>query len=417
MVTTRQEPTAPARSLARRARFFGPSVWNDVAAIVKRNPDVIYFGSGAPARELYPLARLREAAATAWAEAGDALDYGDSAGHEPLRWLIAQRMAGQGVPGIDPDRIMVTSGSQQGIEYVAKLMTDPGDLIVVEAPTYIGAMQAFDPYEPDYLAVPVDDDGLDVGALAAMVQRAGRLPKVIYTIPTFQNPTGITMSAERRAALLAYARERDILILEDDPYGELYVAEAPPPPLVAAEPDLVVYLGTFSKTIAPGIRVGWLVAPPDLIGMLKMAKEAADIHADRMIMRTVVEAAQGFLDGHIAVARDVYRARRDALLGALEERMPPGVTWSHPGGGFFVWVTLPPGYDGERFLPFAAERGVAFLPGAYFYPKGQERWESIRINFSTLPPERIDEGIRRLGHAVVDFLALGPTNATSPAEA
>ena len=395
--------TMERRRLARRSSAFGQSVWNEAFEIVGRYEDVIYFGNGAPASELHPIGRLQEAAATAWSTALDALDYGEVAGYGPLRELIARRMASQGIVA-DPDHIMVTSGSQQGIDYVARLLIDPGDAIVVEGPTYIGAMQAFDAYEPRYVTIPVDDEGMDVAALSSALDRMELPPKFIYTIPTFQNPTGITMTRARREALLALSRERGILILEDDPYGEIFFGDAPEPALRALD-DNVIYLGTFSKTIAPGIRVGWLVAPDDLIDMLLMVKEASDIHGDRLIMRTVYHTAEGFLDGHVEHARGVYRARRDALIAGLEEYMPPGVTWSQPGGGFFIWVSLPDGLAADQLLPVAAAGGVAFLPGAWFYPRGHEVRNSFRLNFSTLPEDRIQEGIRRLGLVLTSYLA------------
>jgi 2-aminoadipate transaminase len=390
------------RRLARRAAVYGPSVWGEAGDLVHRYEDVIYFGNGAPAGELHPIARLQEAAATAWAGAADALDYGDSAGYAPLRSLIARRMADQGILA-DPRQIMVTNGSQQGIDYVARLMLDPGDSIVVEGPTYIGAMQAFDAYEPEYLVIPVDDQGMNVVELARVLDRAEKAPKFVYTIPTFQNPTGFTMTGERREALLALCRKHRIIVLEDDPYGEIYFGDPPEPALRARDSD-VIYLGTFSKTIAPGIRVGWLVAPPDLIDLFLIEKEAADMHGDRLIMRTVYHAAEGFLDQHVVRARGVYRARRDALLTGLEEYMPPGVTWSRPEGGFFVWVTLPTGCSGYELLQRAAPHGVAFLPGAWFYPRGHEIDNSFRLNFSTLPEARIREGIHRLAGVVSDAL-------------
>ena len=395
--------TIKERRLAKRSAVFGPSVWNEAYELVARYEDVIYFGNGAPAREIHPIERLQSAAVTAWETALDALDYGEVAGYGPLRQLIASRMAAQGISA-DPDHIIVTSGSQQGIDYVARLMLDPGDLVAVEGPTYIGAMQAFDAYEPSYVTVPVDDEGMDVAALATMLDRMETMPKFVYTIPTFQNPTGITMTLARREALLALSRERGFLILEDDPYGEIYFDQKPEPALRALDTN-VVYLGTFSKTIAPGIRVGWLVAPPDLIDMLLMLKEAADIHGDRLIMRTVYHAAEGFLDGHVLTARSVYKARRDALIAGLEEYMPEGVTWSHPDGGFFIWVTLPDGFPTDELLPLAAARGVAFLPGAWFYPRGQAVRTSLRLNYSTFPEERIREGVRRLAGAIGEFLA------------
>lgn len=397
-LTTRR---ANAPALARRARSFEASPWAEAWDLVSRHPDPIYFGNGAPAREAQPLDRLREAGARAWTEAEGILDYGEVEGYRPLRELIAARMARRGMP-VDPDEVMITNGSQQGIDMVSRLMLDPGDTIVVEGPVYIGAMQTFDAYEASYLVVPVDDEGLDVAALDRLLTATGARPKLIYTVPTFQNPTGITMTRARREALLALARERGILALEDDPYGELYYGPAPEAPLLALDPA-VVYLGTFSKTIAPGIRVGWTVAPRRLMDLLLMAKEASDIHTDRIITRTVYHAAEGFLDAHIAALRALYRRRRDALLAGLRRHLPAEVTWSCPGGGFFVWVRLPGGLSADELLPVAAARGVAYLPGSWFYPVGQKEYSGLRLSFSSLPIGRIEEGTRRLGEAIAAF--------------
>jgi 2-aminoadipate transaminase len=393
--------TTSTPSLARRARAFEASPWAEAWNLVSRHPDPIYFGNGAPAREAQPLDRLREAGARAWAEADGILDYGEVEGYQPLRELIARRMAAREML-VDPAEIMITNGSQQGIDFVARLMLDPGDQIVVEGPAYIGAMQTFDAYEARYIVAPLDDDGLDVAALDRILTATGARPKLIYTVPTFQNPTGITMTQARRGALLALARERGILILEDDPYGELYYGEAPEPPLRALDPS-VIHLGTFSKTIAPGIRVGWTVAPRRLMDLLLMAKEGSDIHTDRVITRTVFHTADGFLDNHIGTLRDLYRSRRDMLLSGLQRSMPTGVTWSCPGGGFFVWVRLPDGCDADALLPLAAGHGVAFLPGSWFYPAGQKVHSGLRMSFSSLPIERIEEGTRRLGRAITEF--------------
>jgi 2-aminoadipate transaminase len=387
---------------ARRARAFESSPWSAAWDLVSQHPDPIYFGNGAPAREAQPLDRLREAGARAWAEACGILDYGEVEGYLPLRELIARRMAVRGVV-VDPAEIMITNGSQQGIDLVARLMLDPGDQIVVEGPVYIGAMQTFDAYEAEYIIAPLDDEGLDVAALDRLLTATGARPKLIYTVPTFQNPTGITMSRARREALLALARERGILVLEDDPYGELYFGEVPELALRAIDSD-VVHLGTFSKTIAPGIRVGWTVAPPRLMDLLLMAKEGSDIHTDRVITRTVYYTADGFLDEHVAGLRELYRRRRDALLAGLERNLPSSVTWSCPGGGFFVWVRLSDGYDADELLPRAAGHGVAFLPGSWFYPAGQKLHNGFRMSFSALPIERIEEGTRRLGNAIGEFL-------------
>jgi 2-aminoadipate transaminase len=395
-------PLTPA--LARRARSFEVSPWSAAADLVAQHHDPIYFGSGAPAREAQPIARLQIAGADAWADAEGALDYGEVEGYRPLRELIAARMGARGTV-VDPDEIMITSGSQQGIDMVARVMFDPGDLVVIEGPAYIGAMQTFDAYEVAYLVAPVDDEGLDVGALAYRLDQTNVKPKLIYTVPTFQNPTGITMSLARREALLRLARERGILILEDDPYSDIYFEEPPLPSLRSLDPD-VVYLGTFSKTIAPGIRVGWTVAPRSLLDLLLMAKEGSDIHTDRVITRTVYRAADGFLDDHIATLRDLYRARRDTLLDGLAQHLPNdlGVEWSCPGGGFFVWVRLPAGRDADELLPIAAKHGVAYLPGSWFYPPGQKDHTGLRLSFSSLPVDRIVEGTRRLGVAMREYL-------------
>ena len=393
-------PTAAAAAqsdFARRAAGFAPSFWGEIEALVGRHPDMVFFGGGSPARELMPVDRLRAASVQAWADAPAALDYGEVAGYRPLRELVAARMAGQGM-AVEPDGLLVTNGSQQGIDLVCRLMLDPGDAILVESPTFLGALQTFAAYEATLLPVPMDEDGLRIDALERALAGSSRPPKLLYTIPTFQNPTGVTLSRSRREALLGLARDRGLLVVEDDPYGELRYDGETVPPLRALDPE-VVYLGTFSKTIAPGLRVGWIAAPTRLISPLHSAKEGADIHNERITARTVFHAADGFLDGHLATARGVYRSRRDALLAALGERMPPGVRWSEPEGGFFVWVTLPAGMDAAALLPAAAERGVTYLPGAWFYPTAPQA-NTLRLNFSTLPEDRIGEGVRRLGEVI-----------------
>ncbi len=384
--------------LARRAAGFAPSFWSGLEALLANHSDMIFFGGGTPPRELVPVERLRWASVRAWEDAPAALDYGEVAGYRPLRELIAVRMALQGM-SVDPDHLLVSNGSQQGIDLVARLLLDPGDAILIEAPTFLGALQTFAAYEVEYLAVPVDGNGLRIDALERVLATAPRPLKLLYTIPTFQNPTGATLSRQRREAVLSLARAHNLVIVEDDPYGELRYDGETVPPLRALDPD-VVYLGTFSKTIAPGLRVGWIAAPPVLVPLLHSAKEGADIHNERITTRTVCHAADGFLDDHLTAARAVYRRRRDGLLAALRERMPPGVRWTEPAGGFFVWVELPPGMDADALLPVAAEHGVSYLPGAWFFPAAPER-NTLRLNFSTLPEERIAEGMRRLATTIV----------------
>jgi 2-aminoadipate transaminase len=390
--------------MARRAEAFGRSPWTFIDQFFDHHSDLIYFGNGAPAAELYPVAALQKGAAAAWAEIGPTeLDYGELQGYPPLRRLIADRMAAQGFD-VDPEQILLTFGSQQGIDISARLMLDPGDPLAAEGPTYIGALQAFDAYEPDYHLYPVDQAGLCVDELIADVARTGRAPKLIYVIPNFQNPSGQTMSEERRAKLVAFAEEIGALIVEDDPYGEFWY-DAPPPPALRIRSDRVAYLGTFSKTIAPGLRSGWIVVPEGMMGRALMAKESSEVCGVRPTTRVVYEAARDFLDEHVAEGRAFYRQRRDSIMSALTDAMPAGVTWSTPGGGFFVWVTLPEGLTASAALPVAAEHGVGFLPGRFFYPAADGDDQSLRLSFSALPEARIREGIARLGAALDRLLA------------
>lgn len=387
---------------ATRSRAFESSPWSEATDLIRDRPDAIYFGDGAPNRVVQPFARLQEAAARAWQDAPGNLSYGELPGYAPLRELIATRMR---VRGIDagPDDVMITNGSQQGIDLIARLMIDAGDPILVEGPTYIGAMQTFDAYEVDYVVIPMDDEGIDVEALEARLDMLPRKPKLLYTIPAFQNPTGASMSPARRTALLDLAERRGLLILEDDPYGELWYGQPPAPALRADHPQ-VVYLGSFSKTIAPGLRVGWMVPPPELMELLLMAKEGADIHSNRIATRTVYHAADGFLDEHVASLRAFYAPRRDALLEGLGASMPVEVDWNVPGGGFFIWLRLPEGRSANRLLVTAARYDVAFLPGSWFYPLGDVKYNELRLSFSSLPIDRLREGARRLGEAAHDYL-------------
>jgi 2-aminoadipate transaminase len=401
MTLSAESKFASARSFARRSRTFESSPWSEAWDLIQDKPDAIYFGNGAPAEEAQPIVRLQQASARAWQEAAGALDYGEVAGYEPLRELIARRMRLRGIDA-PADAIMVTSGSQQGIDLIARLMLDPGDAIIVEGPTYIGAMQTFDAYEATYVTAPMDEGGVDPEALGALLDTLTVRPKLFYTMPTFQNPTGFTLRSDRREALLQLAREREFLIVEDDPYGELYFGEPPLPALRRQDPD-VIYLGTFSKTIAPGIRVGWLVAPPKMLDLLLMAKEGADINGDRITTRTVFYTSEGFLDDHVVELRKLYQRRRDALLSTMAETMPAEVRWSHPGGGFFVWVELPDDLSASDLLRLSATYGVAFLPGSWFYPNGQGSVSGFRLSYSALSEERLVEGARRLGQSTNEF--------------
>ncbi|HEU5423961.1 MAG TPA: PLP-dependent aminotransferase family protein [Nitrolancea sp.] len=378
--------------LAPRAAAIHASVYPKFGALPE-HPDVINFKGGVPAAECLPIGRLRQSICHAWEVEPDVLGYAESEGYLGLRGLIAERMARRGAP-VSPHEVLVTNGSQQGLELIAKLLLEPGDRVVVEGPTYFGALQIFDIYQATYDVVPMDEEGIDPVALEATLQREPR-PKLIYLIPTFQNPAGVSLSPERRRAVVELSRRYNVPIVEDDPYGELWF-ERDLGPLRALDPD-VLYLGTFSKTLAPALRMGWLVAPPELMQRLIDSKESVDIQSDRVMQRAVVETAgAGWLDRHLERVRPLYRARRDHLLARLAEEMPPGTRWTRPGGGFFVWVTLPAGRSADELLQRAAAAGVQYYPGSSFYPNTCQR-PTFRLGYTTLPEERITEGLARLG--------------------
>jgi 2-aminoadipate transaminase len=341
-----------------------------------------------------------------------ALQYSASEGYTPLREYLAQKMARYGIiAGVD--NVLVTSGSQQALDLIGKLLINPGDRILVEAPTYLGALQAFTVYGAEYVSVPIDQDGLRTGQLEEAL-RSG--PKFMYVLPNFQNPGGVTLCEPRRHELVLLAEKYGIPIIEDDPYGQLrFEGEHLPPLLVLDRDNLrrddgklgnVIYLSTFSKTLAPGIRLGWIVAPPDVISKLVQLKQGADLHTstfDQMVAYEVVH--DGFLDEHVKKIRAVYHERRDVMLAALAEYFPPEVTWTHPQGGLFLWVTLPEGLDMEHLFQAAVRENVAFVPGDCFYPDGEEGSRHMRLNFSHSTPQQIREGVRRLGLAVARELA------------
>jgi 2-aminoadipate transaminase len=386
-----------ATATSRRIEPFVASVWPWVHELEVRNPEAVFFGGGIPPTDVIPVERLRLGAKRAWEDGTDVLVYGEVRGYRPLRDFIAERMAMRGA-AVDPADILITNGAQQGIDLAARVFVDPGDIVLTEAPTFMDALRVFRSHEAEPVGVPVDEDGLRVDALAEILERLPKAPKFLYTVPTYQNPMGVTMPAARRQALVDLARERDLVIVEDDPYGDLSFEGEPPPTLKALDAE-VIYLGTFSKVLAPGLRVGWVASSPRLREAFFNVKEGTDIHNERIMTRTVYHAAQGFLDEHIARSAQIYRKRRDAMLAGLEREMPEGVTWTVPSGGFFVWVTLPEGYDTDAMLPAATDLGIIYLPSSWFYTDFS--WKrSMRLNFSSQPEERIAEAMGRLGEAI-----------------
>ena len=396
MTGTAQEQQSAATS--RRIEPFAASVWPWVDQMAERNPEAVFFGGGVPPTEAIPVARLREGADRAWADGAETLLYGEVRGYRPLRELIVERMAARGAI-VDPADVLITNGAQQGIDLAARIFIDPGDIVLTEEPTFMDALRVFRSHEAEPVGVPVDEEGLQVDVLATLLDRLPKRPKFLYTMPTYQNPMGVSMSTARRRALVDLARERGIVIVEDDPYGELSYDGDPLPTLKSLDPE-VIFLGTFSKVLAPGLRVGWVASSPRLREAFFNVKEGTDIHNERIMTRTVYHSARDFLDEHIAATREIYRrpARRHAGWH-WSERCPPGCAGRRPHGGFFLWVTLPEQYETDAMLPDATDRGVIYLPSSWFYP--DRSWtRSLRLNFSAQPEERIAEAMRRLAETI-----------------
>lgn len=401
---THESRTVRNRVAERTAAYGESSIWKDLLDLMSRHPDPIYFGDGSPAREAIPVDLMREAYGRALDDGPKALGYGESSGYQPLREFIAGRMRSRGID-VDADAIQVTNGSSQGIELVTRVMIDPGDVIIVEHPTFLGALEIFETYQARLIGVPVDAHGMNIDDLERVLIAEPRT-KMIYTIPTFQNPSGTTLPLDRRQRMIELANRYGVLILEDDPYWQLQYDGTVVPPIRALD-DGVVHLGTFSKTIAPGIRTGWMVTPPALRRLLLSAREVIDLNNDRMTMRMVYYTAHEHEADYLSKARDIYRSRRDTMLAALDRELGTidGARWSRPDGGFFVWVTLPDAANGNVFMDEAAAAGVVFFPGAWFYvDRGNAN--VLRLSFSTVPEARIDEGIHRLGAALRKHLGI-----------
>lgn len=380
--------------LAQRASRIRPSVMFKFGEPEDR-PDIIPFAGGAPPAECLPIKRLESAVARAWRTLDpETMYYGEYQGHEPLRALIADRMRKRGV-AITADDILITAGSQQGLELSAKLFLNPGDRVIVEAPTYFGALQIFDVYQAEYVPVPVDDDGIVIADLEHALKLTPK-PKFMYLIPTFQNPTGIALGQTRRQQVVDLARRYGVPIIEDDPYGELWFRGGDHGTLRSLGSE-VIYLGTFSKTLAPALRMGWMVAPPVLMQRFIDAREGVDIQSDRVVQRAVVYACEdSWLDEHIASSRQEYMKRCDFMLECLERDMPAGTRWTEPNGGFFIWVTLPDGANADELVKECALNGALYNPGSCFYTDWEPK-PTLRLGFSTLPQDQVSEGIKRMG--------------------
>ncbi|MEO8248347.1 MAG: PLP-dependent aminotransferase family protein [Burkholderiales bacterium] len=377
---------------AQRAQKMNPSVIREILKVTER-PGIISFAGGLPSPLTFPVAEFADACAKVLADDGAAaLQYAASEGFGPLREMIAAGLPWQ----VDPAKVLITTGSQQGLDLIAKVLIDPGSKVLVETPTYLGALQAFAPMEPRIVGVDGDDEGVLLSAVASSAHGA----RFLYVLPNFQNPTGRTMSEARRAALSELAVRAGLPIVEDNPYGELWFDTPPPLPMTARNPDGCVYLGSFSKVLAPGLRLGFLVAPEALFPKLLQAKQAADLHSPSLNQRIAHEVMKGdFLTRHTPTIRALYKTQRDAMLATLAREMPEGVTWNTPAGGMFLWLRLPAGLDATALLPAAVERGMAFVPGAPFYA-AQSDPRTLRLSFVTASVAQIDAGIAMLAAAV-----------------
>lgn len=388
--------------LAERAQAMNPSAIREILKITER-PGILNFAGGLPAPETFPVEAMRQACARILADgsatARPALQYAASEGLPELRQWVAAEMARQGAQ-VSPDQVLITTGSQQGLDLVAKILLDKGSRLLVESPTYLGALQAFTPMQPQIDSVASDDGGVQPDALRHALQNGPR-PRAMYLLPNFQNPTGRTMDEARRQAVIALCRQAGLPLVEDNPYGELWFEQPPPAPLLARWPEGVIYCGSFSKILAPGLRMGYVIAPPALYPKLLQAKQAADLHSPGFNQRVVAEVIQGgFLDRHVPTIRARYHAQRDAMLAALARELGrTGAEWTQPAGGMFVWVRLPEGLNAQALLPQAVQAGMAFVPGAPFYAS-QPDPRALRLSFVTATPEQIDRGMAMLGQVV-----------------
>jgi 2-aminoadipate transaminase len=427
-MSERHPPRSAAHELERyaglfasRTRVMRSSAMRDLMAVTVR-PEVISLAGGLPDTSTFDpalFARLMAQIPTA-----QALQYGPSEGLVGVREAICSVMAAEEML-VDPDEVIVTTGGQQAIDLVSKALIDPGDVVIAEAPTYPGAVPTFCAYEAEVIQIEMDADGMRIDVLEQTLARLDgerRRPKFIYTIPTFQNPAGVTMSLERRRRLVALARERELIVLEDNPYGMLRYEGDPLPTLRSLEVpagstddnDFVIYTGTMSKILSPGVRVGWLVAPRPLLAKLILGKQSADLCSSTLAQHFVAAYfASGDWRAYVASLREIYHRRRDVILDALAEHLPPAASWTHPQGGLFIWVTLPDYINTTDLLARALAENVAFVPGEAAFADGRGH-ASMRLNFSSSTEDEIREGVRRIGKIVAQQVALYDTLTGHP---
>ncbi|MGL4767736.1 MAG: PLP-dependent aminotransferase family protein [Formosimonas sp.] len=382
-----------SKLFSKRANAIKSSVIREILKVTA-NPEVISFAGGLPSPASFPVAQMQAAFDKVLADdAQGALQYSTTDGYAPLREWVAQRMSTNGT-SITPDQVIIVSGSQQALDLIGKVFIDEGDKVLVETPTYLGALQAFSLFAPEFISVASDENGLDAAQIS---NQDAQTAKFIYALPNFQNPTGRMMSEERRAKLVEVARAQDLLVVEDDPYGALWYEAAPPASLLSRMPERVIHMGSFSKVLAPGLRLGYIVAPVEIARKFEQTKQATDLHTSTIAQRVVYEVVKdGFLDEHIPMIRTLYKNQAHCMLAALEQHMPSGVTWNQPAGGMFLWVNLPSHLNSEVVLEKALAQNVAYVPGTPFYAN-EVNSHTLRLAFVTVPAAKIEEGVAKLG--------------------
>lgn len=398
-IVTQVEDIGWEPRLAQRMQRMKSSIIRELLKLTIQ-PDIISFAGGLPAPDLFPLREFEEACHHVMQSQGEiALQYSPTEGHLPLKQYLAETMSRYGI-FVEPENILMVNGSQQGLDLIGKLFIDVNSRVLTSRPTYLGALQAWNAYEADYCTVPMDEGGMCVEEIPHQI-KDGHKPKLVYVLPNFHNPAGTTLSLERREKLVEIARQFDLIIVEDDPYGELRFEGEDITPVFRMAPERTIYLSTFSKTLAPGLRLAWVVAPKPLIARLVQAKQGADLHTGTFVQMVTHDICQsGFLRQHVRTLRRAYRQRRDAMVDSMTEHFPPEVTWTVPQGGLFLWVRASDMINTRDFLPKAVEEKVAYVPGFAFYPGEEGGEHTMRLNFSYSNEETINEGIARLGRAM-----------------
>ena len=396
---------------AERTKGLKPSAVRALFAVANR-PEIVSLAGGMPNITDLPLDVIGNVLGDLIKARGpQIMNYGGAQGEDRIREQICEVMALEGIEA-SPDNLVIACGSQQGLDLVTRTFVEPGDVVLAEAPSYVGALGTFNSYQAHVIHVAMDEDGIIPEAFRAATlaaRAAGRRVKFLYTIPNYNNPSGILLSVERRVQLLAAAKDLDVIIVEDNPYGLLGIDVPPQPAIRSMDADQVIYLGSFSKTFAPGFRVGWVLAPPAVVKKLILAQESATLCPPVFSQFAISEyLANWDWKGQIVQFRDMYRARRDSMLRGLEDHMPEGTTWTHPKGGFFVWLTLPEGFDSDQMMGLATSHRVAYVPGTAFYSDGLGT-RNIRLSYCFPTPERIYEGTKRLGETLTEEMELRTT--------